>query len=133
MGRVQPDDLLGAAGPSVEGLDVLARDPLVQPAVHHQEPRGGDLLCVVDGIQGTEHERAQEAQQLADKSEPLRNALDANRAEQARQMAERARDLAQAQRDVSEATRQTLSHTEVVTSLLSMTLSAPNRPLAVSV
>jgi hypothetical protein len=50
-------------------------------------------------------ELAKELQRQGEQNEDLRQALDAARAEQARQMAERSRDLAQAERDLAQAER----------------------------
>jgi hypothetical protein len=58
-------------------------------------------------FKGEQKEIANDYQHLAAQSEPIRKALDAARAEEARELAAKARDLAQAERDLLDAERQT--------------------------
>lgn len=75
--------------------ELAARDPVKDPAAKPQ----------AEQLQGEQKKLANEVDQAANQSEPLKKALDAAREEQARQLGEKARDLAKEERDLAKANR----------------------------
>jgi hypothetical protein len=74
-----------------------AKDPIKEPVNGNE----------TEQLTQEQRELAKDLQRMAEQSEPVRNALDMARAQEARQMAERARELAQAERDLAQASRET--------------------------
>jgi hypothetical protein len=79
-------------------LEMLAER---QQQLANQPPEQADKTKQEQG------ELAKDLQRLTDQTEPLRQAMDAARAEQAKQLADKARELARAQRELADSSKET--------------------------
>src|SRR5207249_1589719 len=79
-----------------KAADLAAKDPI----------KDASAKPLADKLQREQGEVANELRQLTDQSEPLRQAMDADRGREAKELAEKARQLAKEERDLAKTDQQ---------------------------